>query len=216
MGCLQYREGISARLDGEHPGMPERALDAHLAECRDCTAWADDAARVTRRARLVAAPPVPDLTAAILETLPREPAAQAAAAARRRVGLLLRLALALVGAAQAGLAWPALEFGMGAMSAPAHMSHETGAWNLGVAAAFLAVAALPRLAAGALPFLGTFAALLTAVTAADLLAGRVPADRAAGHLLLIAGVVLVAATAWRGRRARPRPTAALTQDRVTA
>jgi len=34
------------------------------------------------------------------------------------------------------------------------------------------------LAAGALPFLGTFAALLTAVTAADLVAGRVPADRA--------------------------------------
>src|SRR3712207_7027496 len=46
-----------------------------------------------------------------------------------------------------------------AMSAPVHMAHETGAWNLGTAAAFLAVAAAPRLAAGALPFLGTFAGL---------------------------------------------------------
>jgi predicted anti-sigma-YlaC factor YlaD len=89
-----------------------------------------------------------------------------------------------------------------AMSAPAHMTHETAAWNLAVAAAFLAVAAAPRLAVGALPFLGTFAVLLTAVTAADLVAGRVPADRALGHLLLLAGVALVGGLAWWGSRRR--------------
>jgi predicted anti-sigma-YlaC factor YlaD len=88
------------------------------------------------------------------------------------------------------------------MSAPVHMAHETGAWNLGLAAAFLAVAAAPRLAAGALPFLGTFAALLTAVTVSDLEAGQVQAGRAVAHLLLLAGVVLVALMAWRGRRRR--------------
>ena len=88
------------------------------------------------------------------------------------------------------------------MSAPVHMAHETGAWNLAVAAAFLAVAAGPRLAAGALPFLGTLAALLTPVTLADLAAGHVPAERAIAHLLLLAGVALVSALAWRGRRRR--------------
>jgi predicted anti-sigma-YlaC factor YlaD len=82
------------------------------------------------------------------------------------------------------------------------MAHETGAWNLALAVAFLAVAAAPRLAAGALPFLGTFTALLVTVTLADLRAGHVPADRAAVHLLLIAGLALVATIAWRGRRRR--------------
>ena len=40
------------------------------------------------------------------------------------------------------------------------------------------------------------------VTVADLAAGHVHADRALAHLLLLAGVVLVATAAWRGRRRR--------------
>ena len=90
------------------------------------------------------------------------------------------------------------------MSAPVHMAHETGAWSLGLAAAFLAVAAAPRLAAGTLPFLGTFTALLVPVTLRDLAAGHVHADRAAVHLLLLVGLVLVVSVAWRGRRRRAR------------
>jgi len=86
------------------------------------------------------------------------------------------------------------------MSAPVHVAHETGAWNLGLAVAFLACAAAPRLAAGALPFLATFTAVLTVVTVTDLGAGHVHADRAVGHLLLLAGLVVTAALAWRGRR----------------
>jgi predicted anti-sigma-YlaC factor YlaD len=104
--------------------------------------------------------------------------------------------------AQAAFVWPVLSSGAGAMSAPVHMAHETGAWNLAVAAAFLAVAAAPRLAAGALPLLGSFAALLLPVTLADLGAGHVHAERAVAHLLLLAGVFLVSAVAWRGRRRR--------------
>jgi predicted anti-sigma-YlaC factor YlaD len=202
MSCSPFREAISARLDGEPLGMPSRELDEHLAACPDCSSWAGDAASVTRRARLSPAPVVPDLTVAVLAALPRE-LPGAAAAARTRLGdAALRLALVTVGIAQAAIAWPALTSGTGAMSAPVHMAHETGAWNLAVAAAFLAVAAGPRLAPGALPFLGTLAALLLPVTLADLAAGHVPADRAIAHLLLLAGVALVSALAWRGRRRR--------------
>jgi predicted anti-sigma-YlaC factor YlaD len=212
MQCLPYREALSARLDGESPGMPEDALDAHLAGCPRCVAWADAAARVTRRARLAPAPPVPDLTAAVLAALPLRSAGAAARAERN--GLLLRIALALLGAAQAGLGTPALQIGAGAMSAPAHMMHETGAWNLGVAAAFLAVAAWPRLAAGALPFLGTFTLLLAVATVSDLVAGRVPLDRAAGHALLVLGVLLTAVIAWRQRPCGA--AGAVARDRVPA
>jgi predicted anti-sigma-YlaC factor YlaD len=214
MPCLPFRDAISARLDGEPLGMPGRVLDDHLAGCRPCSAWAADAERVTRRARLAPAPPVPDLTVAVLGALPRELPGAAAAARGRLVDTGLRLLLLAVGVAQAGLAWPAMTTGSAAMSAPAHMAHESSAWNLGLAAAFLAVAAAPRLAAGALPFLGTFAALLVPVTLADLGAGHVHLDRAVVHLLLLAGVLLVGTVAWRGRRRRAER--ALARQRVTA
>jgi predicted anti-sigma-YlaC factor YlaD len=214
MPCLSFHEAISARLDGEPLGMPAATLDAHLADCAACASWADAAALVTRRARLAQAPPVPDLTVAVLAALPRELPGAAVAARSRLVDTALRLALLAVGVAQAGLAWPALASGAAAMGAPVHMAHETGAWNLGVAAAFLAVAAGPRLAAGALPFLGTFVALLIPVTVADLGAGHVHTDRAVAHLLLIAGVALVATAAWRGRRRRAER--AVARRRVTA
>ena len=202
MQCSPFREAISARLDGEPLGMTSRELDEHVAVCAGCTAWAADATVVTRRARLAPAPAVPDLTASVLGALPRELPGAAVAARARLVDSALRLALLAVGIAQAAMAWPVLTSGVGAMSAPVHMAHETGAWNLAVAAAFLAVAAGPRLAAGALPFLGSFSALLLPVTLADLGAGHVHAERAVTHLLVLAGVLLVAAVAWRGRRRR--------------
>jgi predicted anti-sigma-YlaC factor YlaD len=199
MSCLTCREALSARLDGEPLGMPAGDLDEHLAGCPGCTAWAAAAERVSRRARLVAAPPVPDLTATVLAALPRELPGVRAAARARLADTALRLLLLAVGVAQAAMAWPVLVSGAGAMSAPVHMARETGAWNVAVAAAFLAVVVAPRLAAGALPFLGSFVALLLPVTVADLRAGHVHADRAVAHLLLLVGVALVATVAWRGR-----------------
>jgi predicted anti-sigma-YlaC factor YlaD len=213
MQCTPYREALSARLDGEPAGLPPGELDDHLAGCPTCTTWVRQAELVTRRARLGAAPAVPDLTATVLAALPRELPGTAAAARARVTAAALRLALLALGVAQAGFAWPALASGVAAMSAPVHMAHETGAWSLGLAAAFLAVAAAPRLAAGTLPFLGTFTALLIPVTLRDLAAGHVHADRAAVHLLLLVGLTLVVSVAWRGRRRRAR---ALAHQRVAA
>jgi predicted anti-sigma-YlaC factor YlaD len=200
MQCPRFREAISARLDGEPLGMPARELDEHLTGCPGCAAWADDATRLTRRARLAPSPAIPDLTAAVLAALPRELPGTAAAARGRLVDTTLRVALVVVAVAQAAMSWPALLSGSGAMSAPVHMAHESGAWNLAVAAGLVAVAIAPRLAAGALPFVGSLAVLLIPVTLADLAAGRVHVDRAGNHLLLIAGTMLVAAIAWRGLR----------------
>jgi len=225
MQCARFREAISARLDGESLGMPARELDDHLAGCPDCRGWAEDVARVTRRARLAPSPAVPDLTATVLAALPRELPGAGEAARAQVVGAALRVALVALGIAQAGLALPNLTSGAGAMGAPVHMAHESGAWNLAVAAAFLAVAWGPRLAAGALPFLGSFAAVLVPVTLADLAAGHVHADRAVAHLLLVAGTLVVAVVAWRGSawresrrrgatlRGRPARTARVTGSR---
>jgi predicted anti-sigma-YlaC factor YlaD len=212
MQCPTFREAVSARLDGEPLGLPAEVLDRHLASCPGCAAWTAAAERVTRRARLAAAPPVPDLTAAVLAVLPRH----AGAARSRLADTAVQFALLAVGAAQAGLAWRVLAAAGNVLSEPLHVGHEDGAWNLGVAIAFLAVGLAPRLAAGALPFLGTFAVVLSAVTVDDLAAGHVTTGRAVGHLLLLAGVVLVATTAWRGRRPREVPTRARARLRETA
>ena len=216
MQCARFREAISARLDDEPLGMSTAELDDHLDGCPACDAWARDAARVTRRARLAPSPAIPDLTAAILSALPRELPGTAAAARTRVIDSALRTILAAVGVAQAGLAWPALVSGSGAMSAPVHMAHESGAWNLAIAATFLAVAAWPRLALGSLPFLVSFVALLVPMTLVDLADGRVQADRAVAHLLLLAGTALVASTAWRARRPRPRTERLVHRGRVAA
>ncbi|MCV2490806.1 zf-HC2 domain-containing protein [Geodermatophilus sp. YIM 151500] len=216
MHCPDIREAVSARLDGEAPGIPAADLDGHLAACPGCAAWAEAAAALTRRARLAPAPAVPDLTARVLGALPRQLPGARAAARSRLVTAGLRLALLAVGVAQAGLAWPALTSGAGSMSAPVHLAHETGAWNAALAVAFLAVAAVPRWAAGSLPFLGAFSVLLAAHTVADLAAGHVHAERALVHLLLLVGVLLVSLVAWRRRRPRERTVRAVARRRVAA
>src|SRR5215213_4450285 len=103
MPCSPFRVAISARLDGEALGMPSRELDDHLVACPECAGWAGNAAVVTRRARLAAAP---DVTAAVLTALPRELPGAAAAARARLTDSALRLALLAAGVAQAAFVWP--------------------------------------------------------------------------------------------------------------
>ena len=208
MSCPIYREAVSARLDGEPPGMPPAELETHLAASHACAAGAEDAARGTRRVRLSPAAAVPDFTAAVLARVPQK---RPAPATPRTLDLAMRLLLLAVAGAQTALALPSLVGGSEAVGAAAHMTRETGAWNLAVAAAFLVVAAVPRLAAGALPFLGTVTALLTVVTLADLSAGHLHAESEAAHLLLLAGVALIGVLAWR---ARPRADSAVGSRRV--
>jgi predicted anti-sigma-YlaC factor YlaD len=216
MQCPSFRTAASARLDGEPLGMAAADLDRHLAACPGCAAWAEAAAAVTRRARLAPAPAVPDLTARVLGALPGQLPGARAAARARVVTTGLRLVLAAVAVAQAGLAWPALTTGTAAMSAPVHVAHETGAWNAAVAVAFAAVALAPRWAPGSLPFLGAFTALLLTTTVRDLAAGHVHADRAVAHLLLLAGVLVVAVMAWRDRRPARPEARTLARRRVPA
>jgi len=192
--------------------VPQRWVDQHLGACAACRGWAEAAAEVTRRARLVAAPAVPDVTAAVLDRLP----AVRVRARRRWVDGTLRLALLVVGAGQLVVGLPALVGGASDMSAPVHLAHETGAWNLGLAVCFLGVAALPRLAAGALPFLLSFTAVLSWVTLGDLGSGHVHAGRAVGHLLLVGGALLVSALALRGRGPRTGPAQASRRARPAA
>jgi len=66
MRCDRFRTAISARIDGEDPGLLDGALDAHLRACAGCRAWQERAHIVTRRARLGGAFLNHDLTVQVL------------------------------------------------------------------------------------------------------------------------------------------------------
>jgi hypothetical protein len=65
--CEDFREALSARLDGEEDADDARQpVDTHLEHCGDCAFWHDTAALVTRRARTTAAVVWPDVSDAVL------------------------------------------------------------------------------------------------------------------------------------------------------
>ncbi|WP_167455212.1 zf-HC2 domain-containing protein [Amycolatopsis kentuckyensis] len=195
MRCEDCREALSARLDGEaEPVSP----DEHLASCAECRAWLTGAERLRRAMLLRPAPPVPDLTAAILERTP--------APSGERWGR--RIALAAVAIAQLGLAFAEL---LGTAHGGVHLGHETGAWNLAVGIGLLTAALLPRTAGGQLPLLTGFVGVLLVFSAGDLAAGQVTLSRLSTHLLVVLGLALLYAV-HRGHRDRGAPLPAATAD----
>ncbi len=205
MRCERFREAASARLDGEPIGLPASALDHHLATCTDCARWLEQATRLTRHARLSSAV-VPDLADRILDG--------AVLPARRmlRARRLTRIALALVGIAQLGIALPSL-FGTSIdMAMSTHAAHEAAAWNVALGAAFLATALRPKRAAGLLPALAVFVGVLAVLSVRDVASGAVAAGRLATHLGTVAGLVLIYTLARAERALPPERPAALDGD----
>ncbi len=128
---------------------------------------------------------MPDLT----ERITADVVLPARRVLRRRA--LLRVALALAGAVQLAIALPAFFGDSVGMAMSAHATHEAAAWNLALAAAFLATASTPRRAAGLVPLLSTFVVVLAALSVHDLAAGAVSAGRISTHIAAIVGLLLV-------------------------
>lgn len=182
MCCNQYREALSAELDGEAPGVPADALAGHLRECAACRDWYGRAARVTRLARLSPAEAMPDLAPLVLGALTALPT--------RRLPAAARAALVAVAFVQALLAWSGTLTGRDDM-ATGHLAHEVGAWNLALAVAFLAAATRPRSADALVAPVGIFVTVLGVAALADAAAGDLAAGRLAGHLLVAFGLGLL-------------------------
>jgi predicted anti-sigma-YlaC factor YlaD len=195
VGCDQFREALSAELDGEPHGVPEDALAGHLSLCSACRGWFGRAARVTRLVRLAPAAPMPDLAPALLAALPAYPPG------RRQVFTAARAALVVVAFLQALLAWSGALTGQDDM-ATGHVAHEVGAWNLALSVAFLMVATRPRAADALVAPVGVFVTVLAVVAAGDAAAGDLALGRLLGHLLVGTGLVLLVTI---GRTAPPQP-----------
>ncbi len=193
MDCEQFREAISARIDGEDRGMAEVVLAHHLATCRSCLAWETTALSVTRSTRLRRAEDVPDLTASIMAAVAAEPARRQPVATRTAdataAPVVIRLTLALIAVAQVFIAMPALT-GRD-MGATIHVAHEQGAWGLALAAALGIAAWRPSRAAALLPLLAMFVASMSVLTVADIVAGRVAPTAELPHLMAGVGLALL-------------------------
>ncbi|MDO3703111.1 zf-HC2 domain-containing protein [Micromonospora sp. C28SCA-DRY-2] len=204
MRCEQWREVLSAQLDGEETPAERTAAETHLAGCADCRTWFDRAAAVTRRARLSVTVAGDDRTDAILAALP----APAPYRRRHRLVLTLRAVLGLIGALQLllGLA----QIGRGAADEHAHSAagaltsghlwHESAAWNVAVGAGFLFVAARRTRPTGLVPMLSAFVGTLVLLSVNDLVIGRVDTARLVSHGFLLAGYAIVVAMSRSGRR----------------
>lgn len=184
--CSRFREALSARLDGEDPGMPDEVLERHLRRCPSCAAFEHRTLGINRGLRVRPAEPVPDLTPRILSTL-----GEASAAVRRRAVTPVRLALAATGLAQLFFAAPQLLGATDALDAPSHIAHELGSFGVALAIGFLAVAWRPAKASGLTALTAVVAAGIAVTAGADIVRGTTSITHEVEHLPEILGFVLV-------------------------
>jgi predicted anti-sigma-YlaC factor YlaD len=188
MECDRAREAISARIDGEDPGVPDGVLQAHLDGCESCRDWQQRAHVMTRRARLGGSFLDRDLTGLVL-------AANPAASPRRRLRLSLRGALLAAALGQLAITVPLLILGHDHDAGP-HAAHELGSFDLALAIAFAVGAIRPALSAGLAWTCGIAAAGLAGTAIADLIGGQAIGADEAQHLIAVAGALLLI---WQAR-----------------
>jgi hypothetical protein len=73
----------------------------------------------------------------------------------------------------------------------AHLAHESAAWNLALGVGFLWIAWRSSRTSGMVPTLAAFVAVLAALVALDVVAGRVDPERFLLHGLVVLGLILV-------------------------
>jgi predicted anti-sigma-YlaC factor YlaD len=197
MRCSRFREAVSARLDGEDPGVPAARIDGHLATCPDCRAWA------------TAAGSLPALTEAPVEATTPDPGVLAALLAAGRPGRAAlvtvqewRIALAVIAVVQLVTAWPGVLSGG---HASVHIAHELTSWDIGLAVGFVFLAWQPSRAWGALPLVALLVAFLTGASVLDLVSGAALLGRESVHLLEVAGLGCL----WMLARRMPRSSVVL-------
>ena len=181
------REAISASIDGEPPGVDAVEVEQHLTGCGACQVWRERAHELTRKVRLQPAQPAPGPTDRLLAL-----AGDQNPVRWRRPGSMTvaRLGLVVVAAAQLAVCVPVLLFGHD-RSAPVHVAHEMGSFEVAVAIGFLVAARRPGRAMGMLSLMGVAAGLLVLTAGLDLLAGRTGLSDEAPHLLVVVGWLLL-------------------------
>jgi len=194
MRCDQSRVGLSARLDGEDPGVPDQILDRHLSGCRECRVWLSEVEAAGRLLRVRAAEAAPDLSMTIVAAAPERPFRTPTA-----VGLL-RAGLVGVAGVQLWLAAPSVlsgaEHGGGV-----HVGREFGSCHVALAIGFLVAAVRPRRLEGLLALVTALAVVMVSTTEVHVVRGHIALVSQMHHLPTLAGLAVL----WCAHLMVPRP-----------
>ncbi len=202
MTCEPWQAAISARIDGEDPGVEPRLLEAHLATCAECRRFLTVSEATMRGARIQPAAEMPDLSRPLVKLN--------AMADRAASWSIVRILLGLV-------AFDVMFFAMKALvladesDATAHTARHLGAFSFAYGVGLVVVVVRPARARTMLPVAAVLAGALFITAVIDLLNGTVPLTGEATHLPELISVLLIWMLAVpSGRRAKPtvRPTAA--------
>jgi predicted anti-sigma-YlaC factor YlaD len=182
MQCERWRDAISARADGEAPGIDTRLLDAHVATCPGCRRFRDEIDALRRPLRVGAAPAMPDLSPRIVKLN--------AIADRARAWGAARVLLAAVAVQIVVLSLPALVLGED-QATTSHDARHLGAFSVADAAGLLVVVVRPARARSILPVAAVLAGALLITAAVDIAQGRAPLVGETVHIPEILSVGLV-------------------------
>jgi predicted anti-sigma-YlaC factor YlaD len=182
MTCDPWLEAISARADGEPPPIDHRLVDAHIATCSTCRAFAANVHDLRRAAALDVAAPMPDMAGQVVNA--------ARIADRGSVWWVLRLGLGVVAIQVLVLSAPGLFLGHSSGS-DAHAARHLGSFAVAYAIGLLVVALRPAKARGMLPLAAALAGCLAITAIIDISDGRTPMVAEFHHIPEIIGLVLV-------------------------
>ena len=191
MDCTDYRELISAHLDGEAAESEQALMYTHLAGCDSCRRFEADGHALNRGVRLAASPNVPDQTASILRAI--------GTPKRSLASDLLRALVAALGLAR--VAQALVLFVTASGSGGSHARIELAAAELAIGVGLILVAVRPALGAGLVGVLAVLAAATAVGGAGDVISGRVALNGELLHLI----DALAALVVWRLSVHRPRP-----------
>jgi predicted anti-sigma-YlaC factor YlaD len=201
MSCETWQSAISARLDGEDPGVEPRMLDAHLTTCVACREFAATASAGRRAAHLQPAPDITDVSRDVVRVT-----AMADRAAR---SWGVRLLLFVMAAVIVGFAMKDLISGHETATAE-HAARHLGAFTVAYGAGLLVVVVRPARARTVLPVSMVLAGALAITSLIDILEHKVPLVDETIHIPELASVLLVwllavPAHGPRARRLTPAP-----------
>lgn len=214
MGCSpvidhsQIRSALSARIDGEPPGLPDDVVDAHLLGCQECRNFYEQALvmkDVLGRSQPHMPAQSPDLTELIVAGV--EPEFRRQAARQALWSAVLRVIIAALGVCYLGwgivmLAQSSslIDVASGSGVTPpdprlATYLIEAAAFRFALAAGLFFVAWLPRLVIGILPLVGSLWMFTFGFTVRFFIVGSATPGQAA-HVVLLFITVVVLFASW--------------------
>ena len=184
MTCSDFRESISAHVDGESAGVDLAALHRHLAGCVACRRFEGDALQLRAASRGWHGT-APDLSEQILG---RGEQGRSGRARRDRGVLRVGLVLVALGELVSSTLLFVSQRGYGGED---HAGHESLSFSIAVCVGLCYIAWRPRAASAHLPILGVAVGLLGLTAVIDVRTGRAGLLEELPHFNLLVGFVVV-------------------------